>query len=91
MQNKINLFESGDYKIISELVEKRINILKQSEGFKEKYNMLSTKIDKLEIELKEKQKKDFQDILKLFYETEEYYFAFAYSLGVKYGNDLKQI
>ena len=91
MKSKIDLFNNGDYKIINELIEKRISILKEDENFNKKYDMLSIKIDEFEIELRGEQKNKFQDIIKLFYEMEEYYFAFAYSLGVKYGKDLKEI
>ena len=31
------------------------------------------------------QKEKFNNLIKSFYETEEYYFALSYSLGVKYG------
>lgn len=37
------------------------------------------------------QKEKFNEIISLFYNTEEYYFALAYSLGVKYAKDLKKI
>ena len=59
----MEIFESGNYKFISELVEEKISILKNNIDF----------------------------IIELFYKTEEYYFALSYSLGVKYGEDLKKI
>ena len=37
------------------------------------------------------EKYKFNEIIKLIYETEEYYFALAYSLGVKYGNEIKNL
>ena len=36
-----------------------------------------------------KAEKNFNNFIKYFYETEEYYFVLSYSLGVKYGKDLK--
>ena len=48
-------------------------------------------IDEMDVLLNDKQKQKFHEIMQLFYETEEYYFALSYSLGVKYGNDLKNL
>ena len=36
-------------------------------------------------------KEKFNEIIQLFLETEEYYFALSYSLGVKYGKDLNEL
>ena len=46
-------------------------------------------IDKLNTNLSGEQKENFNALIKLFYETEEYYFALSYSLGIKYGENLK--
>ena len=48
-------------------------------------------IDELEVILDDKQKEKFNEVMQLFYNTEEYYFALAYSLGVKYGKDLEKL
>lgn len=42
-------------------------------------------------DLEDEQKEKFNEIVSSFYNIEEYYFAFSYSLGVKYGNDLKNL
>ena len=52
---------------------------------------LSKLIEELDNSLEGEQKEKFNEIIKLFYKTEEYYFAFSYSLGIKYGEDLKKI
>ena len=51
----------------------------------------SDKMDEFEKNLTEEQKDQFYEIVELFYKTEEYYFAFSYSLGVKYGKDLNKL
>ena len=48
-------------------------------------------MEELDVTLTDAQKKQFHEIVQLFYQTEEYYFALSYSLGVKYGEDLKQL
>lgn len=87
----MEIFNGDDYKYISNLVEKKIPILKENENFNKKYTRLSDAIEELEETLSEKQKEQFSEIIQLFYQTEEYYFTLSYSLGVKYGEDLKRI
>ena len=91
MENKIDFFESGDYKFITNMISEKINILKRSKNFNEKYTKLYDLIDELDLILNDEQKKKFNEMMDLFYSTEEYYFALSYSLGVKYGNDLKNL
>lgn len=82
-------FENREY--IAELVQEKIAELKNNKDFEEKYEELSKKIDELENELNNEDKEKFLDIIKLTFSVEEYYFTLAYSLGVKYGEDLKKI
>lgn len=85
------LFSNEDYKIINNLIEKRLPILKENKDFNKKYTNLFDAMEKLEKTLSQEQKEQFDEIVQLFYETEEYYFALSYSLGVKYGEDLKKL
>ena len=59
------------------------------EDFNKKYMEQSDLIDKLNTNLSGEQIENFNTLIKLFYETEEYYFALSYSLGTKYGENLK--
>jgi len=79
------------YELISELIEEKIPLLRKNEEFNVHYVRLSDAIDELENELPEKQKELFNEIVQLFFKTEEYYFALAYSLGIKYGLELKKL
>lgn len=85
------IFENEDYKEISNFIEKKLPILRQNEKFKEQYIRLSDVMEELEKTLSDEQKQKFDEIVELFYKTEEYYFAFSYSLGVKYGEELKKL
>ena len=90
-REKLDFFENGDYKLITNLIDEKMEELKKYEEFNKKYKKLYDKIDEIEILFDDKQKTKFNEIMELFYETEEYFFALAYSLGVKYGNDLKYL
>lgn len=90
-KKSMKIFDNENYKFISELVESKIPILRQNKKFEEKYLRLSNAVEELENELSENQKQQFDEIIKLMHETEQYYFALSYSLGVKYGEELKEI
>lgn len=87
----MDIFNNEEYKVISNLVEKKISILRENEDFNKKYKRLTDLMEEFEKTLSIKQKEQFSEIVQLFYKTEEYYFVLSYSLGVKYGEDLKKI
>ena len=89
--NKLDFFENGDYKLITNLINEKLETLKKYKDFNEQYTKLYDEIDELEVLLNDNQKDKLHEITKLFYNTEEYYFALAYSLGVKYGKDLEKL
>ena len=88
--NENNEF-TGEYRLITNLINDRIENLKKYKDFNTKYTKLYDLIDEMDENLNDKQKYKFNEIIKLIYETEEYYFALAYSLGVKYGNEIKNL
>ena len=85
----MEIFNNENYKYISNFVESKIPILRQNKDFNKKYLEQSNLIDSLNETLSDKDKEKFNTLIKSFYETEEYYFALSYSLGVKYGENLK--
>lgn len=87
----MDIFNSEDYKFISNFIEDKIHILKENENFQKDYLRLTDTIEELEQTLSPEQKNLLNEIIQLFYKTEEFYFAFSYSLGVKYGTDLKSL
>ena len=91
MEKQESIFENENYRYISNFVEENIGVLKNNQDYQEKYKRLTDAMEELDITLTDVQKKQFHEIIQLFYQTEEYYFALSYSLGVKYGEDLKQI
>ena len=87
----MEIFNNDDYKFISNFIEQKIPVLKGNKNFKESYLKLNDAMEEFEKTLPEQQKEKFNEIIELFYKTEEYYFAFSYSLGVKYGEELKKL
>lgn len=87
----MEIFDNNNYKYISKFVEDKMPMLNENADFKEKYLKLTDKIEELEKNLSSNQVEQFQEIVNLFYQTEEYYFAFSYSLGVKYGQVLEKL
>lgn len=91
MDNKINFLENGDYKFVMNLFNEKMPILKSCKAFNEQYTKFFDIMECIEETLSEEQRQKFNEFVTLIYSIEEYYFAFIYSLGVKYGQDLDKI
>lgn len=91
MNNKKDFFEDNNYKYISKFIEEKIHLLKQNSDYDQKYRRLFNLIDELNKELPINYKEKFNEIINLTYSVEEYYLVLAYSLGVKYGENLKNL
>lgn len=87
----MEIFNNENYKYINKMIEGKLPLLRENEDFNKMYLRLSDAMEELEKTLSEKQKEHFNEIVQLFYKTEEYYFTLSYSLGVKYGEDLKKL
>ena len=87
----MEIFNNETKDFISNLIEEKLPILKDNADFKEKYARLSDAMNELKKTLSKNQKELFDEIVKLFYDTEKYYFTLSYSLGIKYGEDLKKL
>ena len=91
MNKNIEFLENEDYKLVMSSIEQKIGTLKKNRNFNEQYIRFFDVMDEMELLLNNKQKEKFNEIINLFYSLEEYYVAFLYSLGVKYGEDLSKI
>lgn len=91
MLNELEILKNNNYKHISNFVESKSNVLRQVKEFNSIYIKNINLIEELDKELKDEQKSKFNYIINSIYELEEYYFALAYSLGIKYGEDLKNL
>ena len=66
-------------------------LLREIKDFKETDKMLSICMEEMEDVLSEDLRDKFDEVIRLMYKTEEYYFTLAYSLGAKYGSNLNKI
>ena len=80
----MDFFNDGSYKFVTNMINEKIDVLKENGEFNEKYTRMYDLIDEFDLILEDNQKKKFNKIMELIYNTEEYYFSLAYSLGVKY-------
>lgn len=87
----MEIFNDDSKAFINAFVEEKVSVLRENADFNQKSIRLSDAMDELEKTLSKNQKNLFDEIVKLFYQTEEYYFALSYSLGVKYGNNLHKL
>ena len=91
MEKFEGLFDKEMVENISNFVEEKMKILKDVKDFKEKDKMLSLAMEELDSMLPEEQQEKFDEVMRLNYQVEEYYFTLAYLLGMKYGEKISKI
>ncbi len=74
-------FENDIIDAISDLVENKMHELKIIEDFEGKDGMLSSKTEMFENKLSKELEEDFDDLMRITYEVEQYYFVLAYYIG----------
>ena len=84
MEANEKLFDKERVNKINEFVEGKSNILNEIKDFKEKEKILSLCMESLEKELSKEHKENFEKVIKLMYQVEEYYITLAYSLGTNF-------
>lgn len=91
MENFEELFDKITVKNISNLVEEKMKLLKNVQDFKEKDRKLYLAMEELDNILSDELREKFDNIVRLTYQVEEYYFTLAYILGTKYCKDTEKI
>ena len=86
-----NLFDGDTVEPISNLIESKMPILNKISIFKEIDKTLADSIEKFENSLSDDFKNKLEDILKLNYQIDSYYYTLAYYLGLQHGKQLKEI
>lgn len=87
----MEIFQNDDYLHICNFIETKLPELRKIERFNKIYLENSNLIEVLDSMLKGEEKDKFDKLIKSFYELEEYYFAFAYLLGVKFNKNLENL
>ena len=85
-----NLFDEDTVETISNLVEDKMPLLNSVPPFKEKDQILAKATEEFENLLSENLKNKFDDVMKLHYEIDSYYFTLAYFLGRKWDGSIFQ-
>ena len=88
MHNLNQLFDKETVKHISSLIEDKMPMLNQVSEFKEKDEKLANAMENFENSLPEDLSKKFNNMLKLNYQVDEYYFTLAYFLGRQHGEKI---
>lgn len=88
---QLDIFNNENFDYISNLIESKIELLHTCENYNIKFKLLTSTIDALSNNLLPDDKELFDEVLHLFYSIEDYYSVFAYSLGTKYGLELKKL
>ena len=70
MNDKMDFFENGDYRLITNLINDKMEKLKKYKDFSEKYTKLYDLIDEIDLILNDNQKYKFNEIMKLIYEKQ---------------------
>ena len=91
MENFDELFDKDFVENISNLVEDKMKLLKDVKDFREKDKELSNQMEELDGMLPEELRDKFDDVVRLTYQLEDYYFTLAYLLGSKYGEKKSKI
>lgn len=86
MNNLENLLNLDTIEQISDIVEEKMHLLNQIEDFHKKDQSLAILMEKLENSLSNDLKEQFDDIMRLNYQVESYYFALTYFLGKQSGS-----
>lgn len=86
MENLENFLNKDMVETISNFVELKIDMLKSVPDFKEKDSLFSANMEELDQSLPEDLKEKFDELIRLNYQLEDYYFALAFLLGSKYGD-----
>ena len=84
MNDLSNLFDENTVEAISNLIEEKMPLLNNVSAFKEKDYSLAIATENLENSLSEELNSKFNNVMKLHYQIDSYYFTLAYFLCKKH-------
>ena len=86
-----NIFDEDTVETISNLVESKMPLLNRIPEFKKKDESLAESLEALESILSEEQKNKLDNIIRLQYQIDSYYFTLAYIIGKQHGNQIEKL
>lgn len=85
------IFDQDMVSSVNNFIESKIDKLEKVKDFSEKNKRLTMNIENLDEKMPKDLKDTFDEMLRLTYQIEEYYFTLAYLLGAKYGEQLEKL
>ncbi len=86
-----NLFDKETVGNISNLVENKMYILNNIADFKEKDKNFAVSMEKFESSLTDDLRFQFNEIMRLNFQIESYYFTLAYFIGNQHGRQTENL
>ena len=86
-----NIFDEDTVESISNLVESKMPLLNNVSEFKKKDETLANSIEQLENVLSMEQNAKLNDVIRLHYQTDSYYFTLAYFLGKHHAEQIEKL
>ncbi len=81
-------FDENYIESIRFLVENNSSVLNNSENYNKVSKELIKRLDNFDEKLPSELEEEFNEIISLMYQSENYYITLAYALGAKYSNIL---
>ena len=91
MNDLSNLFDENTVEAISNLIEEKMPLLNNVSAFKEKDHSLAIATEELENSLSEDLNNKLDNVMKLHYHIDSYYFTLAYFLGKQHGEQMQKL
>ncbi len=86
-----NIFDEDTVESISNLVEGKMHLLNKVSSFKKKDEALANSIEQLENVLSMEQNAKLNDVMRLHYQIDSYYFTLAYFLGKQHAEQIEKL
>ena len=91
MNNLGNLFDKDTVENTSNLVESKMYLLNDLEDFRNKDKAFASALEKLESSLSKDSRNILDEMMRLNYQVQDYYFTLAYFLGKQHNEQTKKL
>ena len=86
-----NLFDKETVENISNMIENKMYVLNNVKDFHDKDQAFAISLEKLESSLSDELNEQLDDVMRLNYQVEAYYFTLAYFLGKQHGEQASKL
>ncbi len=85
------LFDKETVENISNMIENKMYVLNNVKDFHDKDQAFAIALEKLESSLSSKLNEQVDNVMRLNYQVEAYYFTLAYFLGIQHGKQASKL